>query len=304
MKTLIRPLTVLLLCPLALQGCFVEKPIEGLTPVALQAKSGRQAPQDVDCSGVTIPSAASAARPEEADRLNAQGRELAQAQRLREARSFFEQAARLDPTSADAVFNLARTQESLGYEDDAYDSYCGYLALAPNAPDAFQVRVRLADLKEFPPSIPEEAASRFRVGIGYAQSGALEHARESYDRAVGTAPGWADAYYNRALVLEGLRDYDDARRDLERYLDLKPAAQDVSRVRDKIHALELQEAGGRKLSIWRTAVALTIPVVTTIIYQCTDGFNAPPECGPWDWRTTGNNRQMIPLFPAWNLRFP
>jgi hypothetical protein len=61
------------------------------------------------------------------------------------ARDLYERAVVLDPTDATTAYALARTYESLR-DPRAVNEYCRFLALAPNAPEAADVRQRLTSL--------------------------------------------------------------------------------------------------------------------------------------------------------------
>ncbi|MGD9537446.1 MAG: tetratricopeptide repeat protein [Alphaproteobacteria bacterium] len=76
-------------------------------------------------TGTTKPSAPA---PEEAYEA---GQELVESGDFAGARDAFEQAARLDPTDADAFNMLAYSQRRLGQLDDAFDNYGKALALDP-----------------------------------------------------------------------------------------------------------------------------------------------------------------------------
>jgi tetratricopeptide (TPR) repeat protein len=62
------------------------------------------------------------------------------------AREQWRQAAALDPTDADLAYQLARAYDGAGAFADATSEYCRFLTLAPNAPEAAEVRERVAVL--------------------------------------------------------------------------------------------------------------------------------------------------------------
>jgi hypothetical protein len=62
------------------------------------------------------------------------------------ARSQLREAAALDPSDPDLAYQLARAHEGAGASADAAAEYCRFLSLAPNAPEAAEVRERVAVL--------------------------------------------------------------------------------------------------------------------------------------------------------------
>jgi Flp pilus assembly protein TadD len=58
----------------------------------------------------------------------------------------YEEAIRLRPDNANAHYNLALTLEALGQIVRARQEFESYLQLAPNAPDAEQVRKHLKQI--------------------------------------------------------------------------------------------------------------------------------------------------------------
>jgi hypothetical protein len=122
--------------------------------------------------------------------------------------------------------------------------YCRYLALAPNGTDAADVRTRLERLTETPATRiagsagrRTTAATRFQTGLEAADRGDLPVAERAFDDAIAQLPEAAEAYYNRAVVRVRSRDFSGAERDLERYLSLRPTAEDAADVRERVAVL-------------------------------------------------------------------
>lgn len=65
---------------------------------------------------------------------------------IRAARDLHRQAARLDASSEEIAYRLARADEALGDRREAVGQYCRFLALAPQAKNAAEVRSRLTAL--------------------------------------------------------------------------------------------------------------------------------------------------------------
>ncbi|MGE5731206.1 MAG: hypothetical protein ACM37U_04645 [Gemmatimonas sp.] len=154
------------------------------------------------------------------------------------ARDQLRQAAQLDPSDPDLAYRLARANETAGAADDAATEYCRFLALAPTAPETAEAKEKVALLAR--PVMTGEARAAeatFRAGIAAYERGQMIEAQAGFNAAILRQPNWADAYYDRALVLLRRGDRDAARSDLEQYLRLKPEADDRALVVARIDAL-------------------------------------------------------------------
>lgn len=154
------------------------------------------------------------------------------------ARDQLRQAAQLDPTDPDLAYRLARANETSGAADDAAKEYCRFLALAPSAPETAEAREKVASLAR--PSLSGQAAAAeatFRAGITAYERGQMTQAEAAFNVAIKSQPNWADAYYDRALVLVQRGQREAAARDFEQYLRLKPEADDRALVVARINTL-------------------------------------------------------------------
>lgn len=88
------------------------------------------------------------------------------------------------------------------------------------------------------PQIPEDAR-RFRVQAesAVADKRFLE-AVGKYGKAIEIAPWWAEAHFNRAVVLAELQNFDSAMLEMKRYLILRPDAPDARQAQDFIYTWE------------------------------------------------------------------
>lgn len=91
------------------------------------------------------------------------------------ARDLFHRAVQLDPTNANAVYALARLEDASRDAHAAVASYCRFLALAPDAPEAQDVRGRVASLV-----LTDEPSPHRERGARMASS---DRGRRSIDRA-------------------------------------------------------------------------------------------------------------------------
>ena len=81
------------------------------------------------------------------------------------ASALYQQAAALDPSDASIAYALGRGYEAAG-DSRAMTAYCRFLALAPNAPEAVDVRQRIAELAlALPPD-----TTVVRIPVSTAQS--------------------------------------------------------------------------------------------------------------------------------------
>lgn len=141
------------------------------------------------------------------------------------------QAATLDPASATLSYRLARALEELKRSDEALTEYCRYLDLAPDGPDAQEVRNRIDALTEATGLVvTREAAQLFESALASHDAGRLAEAEVRFGAASDAAPGWGAVLFNRAAVRLALNRRQDAAADLRRYLALSPGAADFDTV--------------------------------------------------------------------------
>src|SRR3712207_5822282 len=136
--TRVRTVAALAACafPLAVTAEAQQLPVKrSLSPASILACPAPTAP-------VTI------ARNDSPDvrRLMALGHEAAIVGDHRQARDVFLDAARLSPGDERIAYQLGRAYEELGERANAVREYCRFLALAPQASDAPDVRTRVAAL--------------------------------------------------------------------------------------------------------------------------------------------------------------
>lgn len=121
---------------------------------------------------------------------------------------------------ADALFVLRREARGEGSDDKFQAVAAAY---------------RSADPK---PSFPEEAR-RFRVQAETAvREKRFDDAARGYRDALQAAPWWPEGRFNRSLLLGELKRYDEAIREMKRYLALAPDAPNARAAQDKIYEWE------------------------------------------------------------------
>ncbi len=142
-------------------------------------------------------------------------------------------AADLDATSASIAYRLARTLDELDRPKEALSAYCRYLALAPDASDAAEVRDRTRVLGTPPAfAVPAAAAGAYEAGIAHYDAGKLVDAETAFGQASEAAPEWSAAVYNRALIRLAQGRTDQAAQDFRRFLEMSPGSPEFSAVLD------------------------------------------------------------------------
>jgi tetratricopeptide (TPR) repeat protein len=199
-----------------------------------------------------VAGAAAPARNDSPDvrRLVALGHEAAIVGDHRQARDVFVDAARLSPGDERIAYQLGRAYEELGERPNAIREYCRFLALAPQAGDAPDVRARITALAAPAGQAPgtDPVTSAFRAAVARLDQRRWREAADAFSRVIQTLPRAAEAYYDRGLAFSALDQRDAAVRDFEQYLALRPGAEDQSQVRAQIDAL--------RRPTWSTGTAL------------------------------------------------
>lgn len=166
------------------------------------------------------------------------------------------QASAVDPANPDLAYQLARAQEAIGANDAAATEYCRFLALAPSAPEAPEVRDRIAALtRNSQTTVSEKIMTPFRTGVTAYEAGRYAQAEIAFSSAIALQPDWADAYYDRALANAARGRRDLAIVDLQRYLRLRPEAEDRAAVITRISNLR----GGTLSPTAALGLGLVIP---------------------------------------------
>lgn len=159
---------------------------------------------------------------------------------LERARDLLARATELDPSSTDLAYRHGRILQDLGEAEAAVEAFCRATELEGDASLAADARARIQELTRAErESLPVAAVAAFRVGVSDVDGGRLETALQSFERAAGLAPEWADAHYNRGVVLARLGRSSEAQDALRRYLELRPDAPDAITVSERIGELQV-----------------------------------------------------------------
>jgi tetratricopeptide (TPR) repeat protein len=191
----------------------------------------------------------------ESRRLAQQGYEAALGGDHTQARELLRRAAQLDVTSEQIAYRLGREHEEVEAPSDAVREYCRFLSLAPKAPDAADVRERIARLSpQRSLSESDVTAAQFGAGLGFYERGRLYEARTAFAAVLAENPEAAPAYFNRGLVHASIGEPKLAIADLDRYLRLQPQAPDRPAVEKLLATLRRQLLSPSSALGWGLAV--------------------------------------------------
>ena len=230
--------------------------VSGVAGAQLAPKRTLAATSTLPCPATAPNAAASRNDSPDVRRLMSLGHEAAIVGDHRQARDVFVDAARLSPGDERIAYQLGRAYEELGEKPNAIREYCRFLALAPNAADAVDVRTRITGLTASASGAPtpgDQAANTFRIGVSHLDQRRWRDASDAFGRVIQTLPRAPEAYYDRAIALSALQERDAAAKDLEQYLALRPSADDQIQVRAQIDAL--------RRPTWSTSTALVTGLV-------------------------------------------
>ncbi|HEX7190438.1 MAG TPA: tetratricopeptide repeat protein [Thermoanaerobaculia bacterium] len=118
----------------------------------------------------------------------------------------------------------------------------------PNDVDALvQLGNMYMDVAKFPQAIDyfnralkvrEEPSVRTDLGICYKQSGQMEQARDAFRKVASEQPDQWQAIYNLAIVDGEMRDYADARVQLAKLKQMRPADPEVVKLEQALAAVK------------------------------------------------------------------
>ena len=203
----------------------------GTNPAAAQALALKEAlaPEyGMDWCGPAATGSATASRPSAAvDSLVEAGSRAAILGDQYTAGELLEEAALLDPSNPVIAYRLGRTYEERDEAELAVGQYCRYLTMAGEAPETGDVRERIERLAgALAERDQDELTAAVRAGLEAYRQQRYEASVLAFTRVLEYRPGWASAYYNRAMGELRLARYDEALADLDTYLQLRPSAED------------------------------------------------------------------------------
>lgn len=184
------------------------------------------------------PATPSDAQRRQARQIAARGQQASIVDDYNSARDLYKQAAQLDPTDANTAYYLARAQEAVKNPREAVKEYCRFLTLTPTAPEAAEARDRIVALgAPGAGAVSEQAAAQFRAGLDQFERGRVPEAVTAFSNTITQASDWPDPYYNRGIAYQTEGRRNPAIKDFEKYLQLRPEADDRSAVVARIDGL-------------------------------------------------------------------
>lgn len=196
----------------------------------------RQADQDRERSPTPAEQASSRGLVDEAGRASI----LGDASRARE---LLQEAAALDPGSADILFRLGRLEATSGDPEEAVALLCRSLHLSPDGSDSAAAWDLLEELvPELTSPPPPAAEAAFAAGVAAWDAGSWDQAIQEFSRALVEYPGWAPAHFNRGLAYLRSGRIGAGTSDFEEYLSLEPNAEDRREIDDLLATLSSRVA--------------------------------------------------------------
>jgi tetratricopeptide (TPR) repeat protein len=178
---------------------------------------------------------------------NERGAILFKAGNLRAAERDYLRAIELSPPYPEVWINLGQCYREMERRADATAAYTRALDLDPQAAlpligraemyaECDQTQQALEDYGalQLEPQQPQVLAAR---AIVYYEAGQVQRALDDLDAAIALAPDQALFYHNRATALIDLKRLREATRDLERYLQQQPDAEDRLEIVQKLSSL-------------------------------------------------------------------
>jgi len=141
---------------------------------------------------------------------------------------------KIDPSNADAVYNLGYMYFTLKKYKEAIQSFKDALVLKPNFEYAyanigncsFQIKNYSQALWAYEKLIeiaPENSDAWFNMAVSYMQLKRYNNALQALKRTIELRPNYAIAYYNMAVVYMNLRDNSSARDVYKQLTKIDPA---------------------------------------------------------------------------------
>jgi len=137
-----------------------------------------------------------------------------------------------------AVISTADAQTA----QETLNQYIADLQKNPNGNALREKIIRHVQTMKSVPAIPAEAQRYMARGQAAVEDAKSKHdyseASKEFQKAVNTAPWWADAYYNLGITHEKAEQYPESIISLKFYMLAAPNAQDLQAVNTKIFKLE------------------------------------------------------------------
>ena len=152
------------------------------------------------------------------------GNKRRQADDVKVAIEYYQQAIAMQPDLADAYYNLGLARQKQGKWDEAIACYQEARELQP---DNREAEVSLANALHVQGKLPSEEQARYAainldLGNKHKQAGDVKVAIEYYRQAITMQPDLADAHYNLGLALQTKGKWEEAIACYQKARELQP----------------------------------------------------------------------------------
>jgi tetratricopeptide (TPR) repeat protein len=196
---------------------------------------------------------------------------------LDDALADLQESVRLDPGSAEALYNRGNVLALLERREEALVSYAEAVRLKPDHAEAFhnrgavlQMLGRYADAVEaYTETLrlkPDHAEAFFNRGNSLALQGRNDEALPDYAEAIRLKPGHAGAFNNRGLALQDLGRFDEALAGYSEAIRLRPGfpGASVNRARLRLFRRDLRAGFAEFHHRWHEPSPTSLPQPTTL----------------------------------------
>jgi tetratricopeptide (TPR) repeat protein len=146
----------------------------------------------------------------------------------------YDQALKLDPSSAEANFNKAMVLQHMGDSAGAITQFTAAIKLEPNYVDAITSRASafnrngdtksaIADYTKAIQINPDDAMMLYNRGRIYLNQLNYDKAVVDFSEAIRMQPVFPEAYVNRGVAYTAVNKWADARKDFQKSVDQDPS---------------------------------------------------------------------------------
>ena len=158
-----------------------------------------------------------------------------------EAIAKFEEALVAKPTLTAAVQALIQVNHRAGNWAKTIEYGERFLAISPDEPqvflmlaDAYNKTGNKAKAAEYSNKAPKNANSLFNEAAKLINSGQMAQAAPLLEQAIEVDPSFAAAYYELGMLYAGLEKNSEAKKNLQKYLELEPQGKDAAMAKEMI----------------------------------------------------------------------
>ncbi|GEM_PF-4238273 len=165
----------------------------------------------------------------------------------------YEEAIRLDSTSATAYYNLGISYDDRTLYKKAIECYYRAYQLDGTDSDALiNMGVDYCKIGEFAKAIdifkralkqsPDNYKLNYNLANAYYLAGNLKSAKRLFEHTISIEPGKAESYYHLAQICEKLRDFKSAKENYAKFIKLASPIYEIAiqQVRQKLDSLKLR----------------------------------------------------------------